>query len=126
LPGGTGQVTIQSAVGDDGLAWALASDLVVGMSSALLLQAALLGSRVVSIQPNLTGLDSLPSNRLGLSDGIYRADEVATGLYRALARPAHSQLGRAAQRLRSAVSGATLRLLDLVVAASNPTTGVAA
>ena len=124
LPGPTGNVTLRSAAGEDGLGWALASDLVVGMSSALLFQAALLGARVVSVQPNLVGPDYLPSNQLGLSDGVYEPGEVGTSLYRALARPAHSQVGRAGQRLRGAVNGATLRLLDLVVAASNQQVGV--
>ncbi len=125
FPSPTSKVALRSAVGDDGLAWALASDLVIGMSSALLLQAALLGSRVVSVQPNLDGPDALPSNKLGLSDPVYQPDQVASVLYRALARPAHSQVGRSAQRLRTVVNGATLRLLDLVVAASNQTTAAA-
>ncbi len=119
LPGASTKVTLRSAVGEDGLPWALASDLVVGMTSALLLQAALLGCRVVSVQPNLAGPDTLPSNRVGLSDPVYQPGEVASVVYRALARPAHSQLGRSSQRLRTAVNGATLRLLDLLVAAAH-------
>lgn len=125
FPGSTSKVALRSAVGDDGLAWALASDLVIGMTSALLLQAALLGARVVSVQPNLAGADPLPSNQLGLSDPVYQPGDVASVLYRALARPAHSHLGRSAQRLRTVVNGATLRLLDLVVAAAHETTTAA-
>jgi hypothetical protein len=125
VPGSTGKVSVRPAVGDDGLAWALAADLVVGMTSALLLQAALLGSRVVSVQPNLRGADPLPSNRLGLSDAVYQPEEVASVLYRALARPAHGQPNRSAQRIKTAVNGATLRLLDLVVAAANQSSAAA-
>src|SRR5262249_46082059 len=45
----------------------MASDLVVGMNSALLLEACYLGAAVLSLQPGLRGPDILPSNRWGVS-----------------------------------------------------------
>lgn len=116
LPSSTKGVQVRSASGDDPLAWALAADLVVGMTSALLLQTAVLGGRVVSVQPGLKGVDRLPSNRLGLSDGVFNRADVASALYRALARPAHLGSARAVRRARGAAEGATFRLMDLVVA----------
>lgn len=112
LPRTSRAVLVRSAAGDDPLGWSLAADLVVGMNSAMLLQAALLGSRVVSVQPGLAGADVLPSNRFGLSDGVYRAEDVAPALYRALARPAHLGSARAARRLRASGAGATARVMD--------------
>ncbi|MGE3617858.1 MAG: hypothetical protein AB7L66_18445, partial [Gemmatimonadales bacterium] len=56
--------------------------------------------------------DVLPSNRFGLSDGVYRAEDVAPALYRALARPAHLGSARAARRLRASGAGATARVMD--------------
>ena len=95
------------------LAWVMAADLVVGMTSALLVQASLVGRRVVSVQPGLVGDDHLPTNRLGLTDAVYERDAIAPVLYRALARPAHLGSGRALQRLRGAASGATVRVTNL-------------
>ncbi len=86
------------------------------MTSALLLQTAVLGGRVVSVQPGLVGIDRLPSNRLGLSDGVFDEADVAPALYRALARPAHLGSARAVRRARGAADGATFRLMDLIVA----------
>lgn len=59
-----------STVGDR-LRVAMAADLVVGMTSVLLVEACLLGCVVVSLQPGLRGTDSLPTNRLGASKAIY-------------------------------------------------------
>ncbi len=109
----TGHVTVRSGNGDDPLSWIMAADLVVGMTSALLVQAALLGGRVLSVQPGLVGVDRLPTNRLGLSDGVYDRETIAVALYRSLARSAHLGSGRALQRLRSAAAGATLRVTTL-------------
>lgn len=115
LPEGTAKVSVRRADEGDPLSWILAADLVVGMSSALLLQAALLGLRVVSVQPGLIGVDRLPSNRMGMSEGVIDAAGVGQALYRVLARPAHLGSAREVQRLRLHATGATMRLLDLVV-----------
>ncbi|MBU0660589.1 DUF354 domain-containing protein [Patescibacteria group bacterium] len=45
---------------------------VIGMNSMILFQAALMGIPVISYQPNVTSSENvLPSNRFGLSKGIY-------------------------------------------------------
>ncbi|MDX2058422.1 MAG: hypothetical protein SFV24_11520 [Gemmatimonadales bacterium] len=116
LPASTSSVRVVDASEGDALSWALAADLVVGMTSALLLQTAVLGGRVVSVQPGLVGVDRLPSNRLGLSDGVFDGADVASALYRALARPAHLGSARAVRRARGAAEGAAFRLMDLIVA----------
>lgn len=62
----------------------LASDLVVGISSSVLLQACLLGLPVVSVQPNLTEDDFLITNVLGYSLGVYEEESVEDTLERVL------------------------------------------
>lgn len=52
---------------EDGLTGALAADLVCGMNTVMLAEACFVGCRVISIQPGLTGQDTLPTNDLGLS-----------------------------------------------------------
>ena len=111
----TPEVSVVAAHDEDPLAWALAADLVVGMNSALLLQAAMLGARVVSVQPGLVGVDRLPSNRLGLSECVFVAGDVSAALYRALAVPERRRATRALIRLRHAAAGSAVRLLDVIV-----------
>jgi len=115
LPEGTPKVSVRRADQGEPLSWILAADLVVGMSSALLLQAGLLGLRVVSVQPGLVGIDNVPSNRMGLSESVVDVAGVGPALYRVLARPAHLGSAREVQRLRLHSSGAAMRLLNLVV-----------
>jgi hypothetical protein len=52
------------------------ADLVCGMTTALLIEACYLGCVVASIQPGLSGLDILPSNRLGYSTPIYKEEDI--------------------------------------------------
>lgn len=115
LPKSTGSVRVVPAAGEEALAWALACDLVVGMNSAVLMQAALLGGRVVSVQPGLEGADLLPGNRLGITEPAYTQDDVAPTIFRALARPAHLGTARTLHRMRASIAGSTARVLDLVV-----------
>ncbi|HEY3902201.1 MAG TPA: hypothetical protein VGM54_26545 [Chthoniobacter sp.] len=53
------------------------ADLVVGMNTALLIEACYLGCVVVSLQPGLNGTDPLPTNRLGFSRAVYSDREIA-------------------------------------------------
>lgn len=115
LPESSERVDVRLAAGNDALEWALSSDLVTGMTSAVLMQAALLGARVVSVQPGLESEDQLPGNRLGITQGIFAADDIAPALYRALASPAHFGSSRALQRLRASIEGSTTRLLDQII-----------
>ena len=125
LPANCAGGGIRTAAEGDPIEWCLAADLVVGMSSALLFDTALLGGRVVSVQPGLRGPDLLPTNRMGLSDAVFQAEAVPGALYRALARPAQSGHPQALSGLRAAAFGATDRLVELVGAASSILTGAA-
>lgn len=53
----------------------LASDLVTGMTTMLLVEACFLGVPVVSLQPGLRTTDPLPTNRTGLSRPVYSTSE---------------------------------------------------
>lgn len=56
------------------------SKLVMGMNSAVLFQAAVASKKVLSYQPNLQKDDPLMSNKLGLSLGVYRNDELENAI----------------------------------------------
>lgn len=71
----------------DQLEAALSADLVLGMNSALLYEATLMGRPVVSLQPGLKGLDPLPSNRSGRSIAVYDPDKLRTVLEKLLFGP---------------------------------------
>jgi hypothetical protein len=58
----------------------LAADLVVGMTSMLLVEACLLRRVVLSLQPGLRLADALPTNRWGVSQGVYREGEIEPAL----------------------------------------------
>jgi hypothetical protein len=62
--------------GGDGRSLVRAADLVVGMTTVLLVEACLLGCVVVSLQPGLVGADVLPTNRWGASRPVYREGEI--------------------------------------------------
>jgi len=69
---------IRIVISSDGEARNLvvAADLVAGMNSVLLVEACYLGCVVVSLQPGLRHADPLPTNRLGLSQAVYRESDV--------------------------------------------------
>jgi hypothetical protein len=62
------------------------ADLVVGMKSMALLEAALMGHRPLSFQPNLQGADRCTAARLGLADRAGTEGELAAWLRRPPAR----------------------------------------
>ncbi len=62
----------------------MAADLVVGMSSVLLMEACHLGSIVVSVQPGLRQTDTLPTNLSGHSHAVYDKDQLKPVLQRLL------------------------------------------
>ena len=49
----------------------MAADLVVGMNTELLVESCYLGCITLSLQPGMKGTDRLPTNRLGVSWGVY-------------------------------------------------------
>lgn len=53
----------------------MASDLLVGMNSILLLEASYLGVIALSLQPGLVKADSLPSNGVGQTQAVYSRNE---------------------------------------------------
>ena len=92
------------------------SDLVIGMSSILLVEACLVGSPVLSYQPDLRIADPLPSNRLGWSRAVYDVRDLDQAIEAELFDPGarHARacvLGRLAPP-----RGATERVLDLLLA----------
>ena len=73
-------VRILISVGGNSRDVAMSADLVVGMNSVLLLEACHLGCIVVSVQPGLIGDDSLPTNKIGASHAVYKADLIRKSL----------------------------------------------
>jgi hypothetical protein len=90
----------------------LSADLVVGMNSILLLEAAQLGAVVLSLQPGLTREDILPSNDTGATIAVYDAEAVKPAVSRWLtdepARAAHLS-----KMTPEVFAGATQRVADL-------------
>lgn len=62
----------------------LASDLVVGMSSMLLVESCYLGYPTLRIQPGLIGPDALPSDLAGNCFSIYKASEAKSAIEKML------------------------------------------
>lgn len=68
----------------------LSADLVMGMNSVLLYEAALMECNVISVQPRLKVSDPLPSNRDGTSVAVYAAEELEPTLEKWLYNHKHS------------------------------------
>lgn len=64
-----------------------AADVVVGMASMFLLEAALVGKPVVSFQPSLNGPDGFIGNRLGLTKAAYDPAQLKALLLAGLGSP---------------------------------------
>jgi hypothetical protein len=108
-----GRVRTVLAPGGDAWSMALAADLVVGIKTALLVEACLLGCVVVSVQPAAEGRDPLPTNRSGRSLAVY---DLAT-LPRILRSGLLDEELRGRLREASvgaAAGGATGRVLELI------------
>lgn len=70
------RVRIQVSSAGDAREVVCAADLVVGMNTILLVEACHLGCIVVSLQPNMRGLDPLPTNRQDISRAVYTEAEI--------------------------------------------------
>ena len=89
----------------------LTANLVVGMNSAFLLEAAVLGCRTLSLQPGLRSHESLPTNLCGATPVVSEAAQLQPELRRALfsagptasAAPAFPQDSRAAEKVAALV-----------------------
>jgi hypothetical protein len=93
---------------------ALAADLVVGMSSALLVDACYLQRITISLQPGLRGRDILPTNAIGVSRAVFDDAGVTPAVEELLVD--ESARARAASRLRTFVPAgdATERVVALI------------
>ena len=60
--------------------YVIASDLVIGMNTALLVEACYLGCLVLSLQPGLRKADTLPTNAWGVSLSVCREEEIRPAL----------------------------------------------
>ncbi len=58
----------------------LAADLVVGMNTVLLYEACLMECITLSVQPNISGSDVLPSNRAGWTRAVYNPLQIEPSL----------------------------------------------
>jgi len=69
---------------DDPRELVMASDLVAGMTTELLIEACYLGCIVVSLQPGLRSRDLLPTNGMGYSIPVYSSEKMCGTLRRML------------------------------------------
>lgn len=56
------------------------SDIITGINSVVLFEAAMMGKKVLSYQPELKGEDLLISNRFGLSTPVYKKEKLYSAL----------------------------------------------
>lgn len=73
---------------EDPTRWILWADLVVGIGSILLLEAAVFGRAVVSVQPGLLREDTFPPSRAGLGRTLTEAAEAEAKLVSLIRDPA--------------------------------------
>jgi hypothetical protein len=92
----------------------MAADLVLGMTSAILVEACYLGCIVGSIQPGLSGPDVLPTNEGGYSHPVYTAEDIKPAIQKLLLDPATRKEMRSRAESLAPVSGATRRVAGLV------------
>lgn len=107
---------VSVVVDGDGHELVLSADAVVGMTSALLVDAALLGCRALSVQPGLQGRDTLPSFMRNSEQAVYEEAALMPALVRLLKLPPSST------RHLSLDSGAAGRVLLHLQHLSHPTT----
>lgn len=102
------------STGGDSRQFVMAADLVVGMTTVLLVEACYLGCPVVSLQPGLRQPDCLPTNRSGLSRAAYTLAAIVPLLEEMLFDPAARATARARLAHLAHEGGATRRVADLV------------
>jgi hypothetical protein len=76
------------AQGFDAKVLVQAADIIIGMNSMLLLEAAAAGCVVISVQPDLRTADSLATNQSGATLPVYRASQLLPVLSSLLDDPA--------------------------------------
>lgn len=104
-------VSWKVAVPEEPYDLALVADVVSGMNSIFLLEAASLGCLTVSLQPGLRVRDKLPSNLNGMTIPVYHQEEIEPVLERLIVN------GRTAEGRScglSGVKGSTQRVVSLI------------
>lgn len=92
-----------------------ASDVMAGMTSIILLEAAVLGRPALSIQPGRRGADGFVSNQRGLIELVADEVECRRQLARAIHEPAEWRTTRRALAAERGFDGkATARIMDLI------------
>jgi hypothetical protein len=89
-----------------------ASDLVVGMTSMLLTEAVLMGKKTLSIIPDITEKDWLPSVRNGITPCVTTRNDLRGALQKLLVRAEHAPLPSRANN--GFVLGAVSRIVALL------------
>ncbi len=92
---------------------ALAADLVTGMTTVLLVDAAYLGCPTVSIQLGTRVPDPLPTNRLGLSEAAYQDSDLLPMLSSLLLNEEARRPDRTRMAMLNCHDGATRRVASL-------------
>lgn len=115
------RVRIMRPSGEEGRTYAMAADLVTGMTTMLLVEACYLGCLTLSMQPGLRRADPLPTNRQGVSQAVYREEEIEPAIERLLwDNSAQGSLHAKLDCLRLD-GGATERVVQLVHRMLKPT-----
>jgi hypothetical protein len=92
----------------------MASDLVCGMTTILLVESCYLGVPAVSVQPGLDGRDPLPTNQMEISLGVYEEGMIEPAVESLLFDPAtRDSCMRRLNNFRPN-GGATSRVTDLI------------
>jgi hypothetical protein len=119
-------VTVLVAADGESRELVMSSDLVVGMNSALLVEACYLGCAVVSLQPGLRVADALPTNRVGASIPVYRREDIEPMLSRLMSdHEARGTLQRtnATLAVDAGATGRVVKLIYQLVGIDQPHTG---
>jgi CDP-Glycerol:Poly(glycerophosphate) glycerophosphotransferase len=98
----------------------LAADVVVGMTSVILLESALLGTPVVSLQPNLRTADQFIGTRLGIVRPAYDSAACRSALVELLGASDRRGVASAARSILRVDGGASGRVADLIETALRP------
>lgn len=93
---------------------ALAADVVVGMTSLILIESALLGTPAISVQPDLPGADAFVGNRLGVVDSANTREACERSLSRFLGAHSRPTIAAAARRVLGVDGDAAARVSDLI------------
>jgi hypothetical protein len=93
---------------------ALAADLVVGMTSTLLVEACYLGCVTLSLQPGLRWPDTFPTNRWGASRAVYRQEDIRSAVEQLLLDESSRAVLQGRLATLALDTGATRRVTQLI------------